>query len=868
MDFKVLIPIILPIVLAILTVKILDNYKSVISYFIGSPNLRLPLHKRIYRRLLLLFDSRILHNFEYNFEYNTSTREVESPFYVPRKPILMELHLNDPKALPVEEFMYQVDGEWRTCPFGTRTLWKKGVHIVQIFPADLVMMDSAKVRLSELDERFLVRLYIRTRLHPSDDINLFLRALKLDELQETEKAIELYQEYRKKYSAVNPWAAAELVNAFYDLERYDEAGEYALRALVNGLSEWGYETYRLIQQKIPFLDAGIVEEIREEGNTWKSRSPRGAVVLKRELQFLLGLDDWYLKKFREVLEIRRGVAARRLTRIPFPFDTGNWLLFTNLRVIHPDGEIEVVPDVHFSVQDSSESVLHREKMGVWVLPDLEVGDIVEWSAHLLIKEDIRINDQPHFFIASLLQNRFYPTLKSDTTFRYPAEWKLRFIQQNNFPTLESSSEIDGDWKSTTFHLEKYTPTWGTGFYYEAYHSNPSVACGWKSHRWEEVTRAMIEHQFGEMEIEDEIPPPLAEILDRHEDSEEALRQSFYWLRDKLKYRPFDWAELIIAHEGWAGEIVRSGVANCREKSYILNLICRNLGIRSELVVIPSDRGYIFEDLPSNQFNHVLVRAEVDGEWKYLDATYTGAVFTSSPDGYQGLMALVLDEKGTRITIPEVDPEENRVMVSETFDRFEGHWLAGYFSYRAVGTTARLADEYWKGITIHGRGYRLSAQEAFRYRFPTLILKNYRRTSNTAKSDVLALTGNHKRCHLSSLKGNRVGILEWNESLLMIDYWDTLHPAEVFVFPMPITFEITLNIGGELFARLMDVSQEVNYENSFCRITEHRRRADDRLRIRRVIVIKRKFISRKDLRDLPRTMQNLKKALQVAVSFED
>jgi hypothetical protein len=36
----------------------------------------------------------------------------------------------------------------------------------------------------------------------------------------------------------------------------------------------------------------------------------------------------------------------------------------------------------------------------------------------------------------------------------------------------------------------------------------------------------------------------------------------------------------------------------------------------------------------------------------------------------------------------------------------------------------------------------------------------------------------------------------------------------------------------------------------------------------VIVIKRKFISRKDLRDLPRTMQNLKRAMQVAVSFED
>lgn len=868
MDFTDWISIILRIVLVIFLLKAVGKSKPVTSYVTGSPNLRLPLHKRIHRRLLLLFDSRILHNFEYNFEYNTATREVESPFYVPRKMILMELHLNDPKALPVEQFMFQVDGEWRTCPFGTRTLWKKGVHIVQIFPADLVMMDRAKIRLTVLEERFLVKLHIRARPHAGNDMNLYFQALKLDELQETEKAIELYQEYRKKYSAVNPWVASELVNAFYELKRYDEAGEYALRALVNGLPEWGYNSYGAIQQEIQFLDAAVVEEIREQGKTWKSKSPRGAVVLKRDQHFLLGLDSWYLRKFREIFEIRRPVAARRLTRIPFPFDAGNWLLFSSLRVVHPDGEIEVVPDAHFSVQDSEDRSTHREKMGVWILPDLSVGDIVEWSYHLLIKEDIPIDDLPHFFIASLLENRFYPTLSGEAIFQFPADWKVAFVLQNESPGIERSSHTKGEWQFTTFRIDRYMPTWGTGFYYEGYYFNPSVACGWESHGWDQVTNAMLKNQFGDMNIDDQIPPPLAEILDRHGEPEEALRQTFYWLRDKLKYRPFDWAELICAHPGWAEEIVQSGVANCREKSYLLHQVCRRLGIRSELVVIPSDRGFIFEDLPANQFNHVMVRAEVDGEWKYLDATYSVAVFTSSPDGYQGLRALVLDEKGSLITIPEVDPQRNRAEISETFDELDRDWLSGHFSYRAEGNIARLADEYWKGISIHGRGQLHSAQEAFRYRFPALILKDYRRTSNTAYSDLLELTGSHKRCHLSSLSGKRVGILEWNDSLLMIDYWESLHPAQLFVFPMPVSLEVDLTIAGDLHARLVDVSEEVSFENAFCRISEERHREDDRIQIRRKIAIKRKFVGGEDLRELPRTMRILEKAMQVALSFED
>ncbi len=863
-NFLLLFFIALTFMLFALLAKGLENLWTAIK---GVPGVSLPLHKRFQRWILLAFNSRDLYKFEAGFNFNPGTKQVQIPFYIARIPIAFDIEITNPGMLAPSEVRYRSKDEWHTCDFGVKYRKKNNIFRVRIFPARMIPMKEVLVTFPHLDDDYLSSLNVKLTRKTYPDVNLFLTGLAAAEDGRTDEALDLFQQYRK-HSDDNPWLFRELSELHKKLKRYEEVEECTLRAALTGCWNWGSEAYRVVQGEIPYHDIETIERFRENGGKWKLNNPRGVVALDVRQDFLLGLHEWYLKKYREVLEIRRPVAARRLTAVSFPFDTGQCLLYSNLRVVHPDNSVDEVPDEHFSVQDSSERVTHREKTGVWVLPDLSVGDILEWSYHILAREDIRVNDRPHFFIATLPQDEFYPTLNGTVNFKYPVDWKLKFVTRNEPPTLERTSISDGERQKDTFRIVKYTPTWGTGFFYDMYRFNPSIACGWKSHEWDEVIGAVLQHQFGDMEAEDEIPAPLAEVLEIYREPVEALQHGFYWVRDKLKYRPFDRSELVSAHAGWAGEIVQSGVANCREKTYLLYKLCRKLGVKAELVVIPSDRGLIYEDLPSNQFNHVFLRAEVDGIWKYLDATYYGAPFCSPPDGCQGLRALVLEGEGQIITVPEVEPERNRIVISETFDQLDGDWLTGRFELRAEGNIARIKDEYWKGLSIHRQGLRHSAQEALRGSLPDMVLRDYKRTSNTAHSDVLAVSGHHKRCHLSTFRDRLVGIIEWKAGALALDYWEALHPAELFVFPMPMQVEINFTLSGSLHEMLIDISRKIGFENAYCSISEEREKQGERLSLRRKISIKRRFIGGDDLRQLPRTMEQLEKALQIAVAFSN
>jgi len=329
-----------------------------------------------------------------------------------------------------------------------------------------------------------------------------------------------------------------------------------------------------------------------------------------------------------------------------------------------------------------------------------------------------------------------------------------------------------------------------------------------------------------------LPPVLAEIIEKSGTPRRALRKAFYWVRDKLKYASIGSALGYIGKPGRAGAIVESGVGDCKDKSYLLFLVSKKLGLEAEFVTISTENGIIVENLPADQFDHILLRVNLDGHWHYLDAASAYAVFDSNPGYLQGLKILALNDEGT----------------IETID------------------IARLLDENWKWQSLQARDHLQSAQLVLRSFLPNILLKSYDRLSQTTNSDTFEVLGVHNRCQFSPLGERNIGIIEWNDPNLPLDYWQTLQLDRLFLFHQTTHININLIFSQELKNRMLDYSVPVSMGNDICDITCKTNISNDSLTVSRNIVIKKKFVGQDEIHLIPEIMTGMDKALQMALSF--
>jgi hypothetical protein len=375
------------------------------------------------------------------------------------------------------------------------------------------------------------------------------------------------------------------------------------------------------------------------------------------------------------------------------------------------------------------------------------------------------------------------------------------------------------------------------------------------------------HNFGKLSGDEDLPAPLFDFVAGSRSAGEALRRAFYWIRDKLKYAAMDSSFRLIGKPGRAEAIIRSGVADCKDKSYLLYLVCKKLDLEAQLVAVSSQYGIVFDDLPSDQFDHVFIRVRLDDRWYYLDAANRHAVFESCPPVYQGTEGLIINDGGRPQTIEVDEPDRNRVSITETFDRVDLDWLSGTFHLEARGNIARLVDENLKAQSLQALSQLQAAQSILRGFLPSAVLISFDRISHTAHSDTFEALGMQNRCQLSSIGNRLVGTMEWNDPTIPTGYWKNLCFDREFVFYQPTTVEIDVVLSGGLPERISDVSDSFSLSNELCDITGDTLRRDGEIIMRRRIVIRQKVVERHLLPLVPVTMEAIERAFQTALILE-
>jgi hypothetical protein len=830
----------------------------------------LPLLTSLRHKLVDRWQTRESFDFEWTYRYAPDTQEFVLHFFVERSPTLFVLSFFGDEPIHIDRLAYGQGDELEFVDFGVQTQRLGDLLRLLVTPTRRLPTTQVLLRLKAPLSDINVQIHVNVAGRNQDDLTLVRAAHDWANIGDVITAIEKLHRY-EEYSAENPSVSYWLSDWYRQRRQIDIAEQYALKAVLGGNVEVCAEKYRSVQRDREPRGIEEIRALQNQARQWPLGAHHGLLVIERRQQFALGLENCHLRKCHQLIEIRRPAAARMLSELGFSFSADSeFVLFTGMRIIHSDDTAEELPLEHFTIVDhESKNILitvQDEKAGHWILPDLAPGDVIDWTYHLLCR-DRWIDGTPRAFIHTSLFDGYFPTFRASAEIVAPSAQPIRSSLRNG-DIAESRSVEDGN-DVVVFESECFVPARGTGFVFENNYLNPVVICASDGVGWPDVASAALKSNFGKLPADDELPEALGALVEEAGEEAGALENAFYWIRDKLKYASIRSGIELIGQTGRARRIVEAGVGNCNDKSYLLSLVCHRLNLPHEFVAISTKNGVLIDDAPADQFDHVFLRAKLDGRWVYLDAANRLATFGSAPAWCQGMQALVLDDEGTIVTIPVDAPETNTLEISEVFESCRDGHLNGRFHLRASGQSARLADQRWKTLSLSLDDQQQAGQEALRQFLPSSIVLGYSREADTSNSSGFHVSGEHSRGPLVPLGKNRkvIGTLGWEVPFLPLSYWRTLQIDRLFVVDFPMRLQIEARLEGDLFRLVDDASRIRILDGPVCSISEDVVEDGSAMSVRRTIVFKKKFIHGDDVGLVPGVLEQIEEALQLVVSLD-
>lgn len=822
-------------------------------------------------RYLTRFRSRFIAGYEMFWSCRTSSSCIEVDLSGSRRLLRVEVYIRGAESTEIKHLKcLGEDGETNAPPIMTSTEVTDDITAFHIVLSKIVRAKSISIELDQQPELFDYRVRVLVVDEPHSDFELLRHARSLLETGENHLALQYLKDYQQ-INDTNPHAHHLLAFCNLQMKRADDAMEASLQAMGRGLVDECVEIYRSARGTKSDLPVEDIRRLQKESQSWRLPGGVGLVAVEKSQRFALGYGANYYSTTEEILEVKRPAAARMLRMLSFPVSAGTELLLhTQLRVIHRDDSIEEMPLERFRLTDADDKNLfiavEDDKEGHWILPDLETGDLIVWS-HDILGKCFATTKGSQFFKLTHPFDAVHPTWRGRVEFLVPPEIELNTSKWSWSDRFSIEQKDDGSRSVTSFSGTQVVPVKHTAFAYENNYLNPLVAVSSGDRAWTEVADYIMGRSFGDSEPEDDLPPPLAQIIAGSEDRIRRLETAFYWIRDKLKYASLKSAHEQIGTSQRAAKIVESGTADCKDRAYLMWLVCRELNYPCQYVFVSSKNGLVIKELPADQFDHVFVRVKTDRDWLYLDPTSTESAFDTTPFWCQGLYALVLDGSSQLELIPEDPPDRNVLAFHESIEEARDGWLEGGFDIVARGHIGRSLNELWKSLSLAVDDQQRAATESLRRYLPTSVATAYERISDTGSSTVFHINGHMRRCRLQSMRGGElVGSLSWSLPFLPVSYWRVLSLDRHFVFNFPCKVKLAVTFGPKITGRLTDFSRVTPHECDIGLVSERVESREDLLTVVRNIQINRRFITGDLTAGLPLMLDRVESALRLAVSL--
>jgi hypothetical protein len=342
----------------------------------------------------------------------------------------------------------------------------------------------------------------------------------------------------------------------------------------------------------------------------------------------------------------------------------------HLRIIRDGEPIDVLKETKFSVfqpQNAIEfSILSGQRLANMQIPGLRIGDEIEF-AYTARNREKALPDNSYGI------ERIGGVLASGL-FHYRMTWS-----DGKEPAILVSPDITGQVRRQKNSLEvqlddppmlqlpEGAPS-RYGFKRSIEFSN------FKNWRQLSATLAPLFSEAARLPVDSKVRELAARIKTENSSPIGRARAALQLVQDDVRYVyvGMNGGNLIPAS---ADKTWQRRYGDCKAKTVLLMALLSEMGISSRPVAVDSDGGDGLDGLlPSPQFfDHVMVQADIDGKWYWLDGTRTGDIRmrTMPPDFYEWVLPLTAE--GTDITAVPFVP----LSMPAELDIFDIDATAGY-----------------------------------------------------------------------------------------------------------------------------------------------------------------------------------------------
>ena len=346
------------------------------------------------------------------------------------------------------------------------------------------------------------------------------------------------------------------------------------------------------------------------------------------------------------------------------------MIFHSLKIIRGNQIIDKLASTQFKIveqeKDLDKHLYDGSLTAISFLEDVRKGDILEYSYSRKGFNPIFGNRYSGFFdvqysvpVYNLLYRLVVPAGRTMIIKNRGTDIKP-FIQQ-------SRSESVYEWKLSqieALHVADHLPGW-----YDPY---PAIMLS-EFTNWKEVSDwAQTLYPFN-VSISNSLQNKILDIQKKNLTNEERTSAALRFVQDEIRYTGIEAGEN--SHKPHhPNQIFSQRFGDCKDKSYLLCVILRKMGIQADPVLINTEEGKaILNWLPSpSVFDHVTVRVKIDNDVYFFDPTISfqrGNLKNISYPDYQ--CGLVVSENTESLTTIPLN-EKGLVSAKETFNISDNH----------------------------------------------------------------------------------------------------------------------------------------------------------------------------------------------------
>ena len=342
--------------------------------------------------------------------------------------------------------------------------------------------------------------------------------------------------------------------------------------------------------------------------------------------------------------------------------------------VYRDGEV-----IDLIAQGSAFEVIRREQgleqrlidgelTATLSVPGLRVGDVLR-TAYTITTDDQALGDEAQVF--QYLPAAPWQVQQARTIVSWPADEEMFWRVEDRVALPEPALRDGYRFIEVALPLAEADPVPSDApFRFQ----RPAILRVGSFADWEEVSRVMAPH-FESAALLDQ-GSPIAEraqgIMGRTADPLERAALAVRLVQEEISYLldGLDGGNYLPqrAEQTWANRY-----GDCKAKSVLLLSLLREMGIESEVVLVNTTGGDATPELlPLPAFDHMIVRAVIDGQDYWLDGTSAATRMSNIGDVPPFFYALPLREGGTGLMpMAQRDPAVPQVAILATGDHSAG-----------------------------------------------------------------------------------------------------------------------------------------------------------------------------------------------------